>query len=292
MFCDVVVLLHVNCYCCSEDNEEDRNVDEDADADEDPPEQEAPEPQTRKEFRLLRGTYSNTAKLSSEFLSDRRLQLRVRMVIDASEELHDEYVHDLKCHQEGHESMAYWAGERAGGKWWTSTVVGTFRRFHSSLTIKRLDLTLPVDKPIPHTCTEPWYLEEAERITMFYNLLVDLCANRTWSQSFLTVSFPHIVASVFAKSADAKRRASNLMRALHAGITKLQTMVTNPECKGQLRQLLDDLATHQWPLTKEIFDIGIACNWNAEEFDLKQITVLYIYPFLLVFDLQTFLLSG
>jgi hypothetical protein len=63
------------------------------------------EPQTKKAFSIFRAQFKNTTDMVVLFLEDRRLQKRMRMIVDGSLFLHKEYQEDLRRHGEGQHEM-------------------------------------------------------------------------------------------------------------------------------------------------------------------------------------------
>ncbi len=241
-------------------------------ADQDQPDgdddQERLEPQTRQAFNLLRGSYVDRHSMTSDFLEDRTLQLKLRMIVDGAEPLHNEYSHDLKEHTKGQHAMLHWAAARSSGKWW-DTCVRTLHLFSSPEATKRLGLAPSSDNPVPATSNEKYILDQKSLVTTYYNFLVDLTANRCWSQSMFSICFPYVLSTVFCLTEKERQAGKKLQVNLTAGILKVELMHKAAPNIKLLKTLYLDIGTNQWPLTREIFITGRKCNYDPDDDELR-----------------------
>ena len=146
------------------------------------------DPQTRESFNLLRQTYDNTAHFVSALLQDRKLQKQLRMIVRTLGPLHQEYVKDLRCHKEGQTSVLYWHGDRASGTWFSGAVLQTLSLLYDSSFVPLLDLLpQPLSLGAVLTDDDAGALEDKSLVKQLFTFIVELSANRCWSQSFWTM---------------------------------------------------------------------------------------------------------
>jgi hypothetical protein len=222
------------------------------------------EPQTKKEFSIFRGSYSNTTALCHTFLQDRRCQKRMRILIDGCEDLHTEYVTMLAAHKGGSESLVYHAAAHSAGEWW-QTACKILDGVHSSELPARLDLS-PSASCGPAPAESPELQAEIDLVMMNFKFRVDLASNRCWSQMFYTMVFPYNIAQAFNKDMAARVHASQMWKNCFTAVMKAEELM---ESSKEIALLVDHLATNTWQLTRELMCIGERCNWDAANEELR-----------------------
>ena len=102
--------------------------------------QEEEEKTARQLFDLLKAEHDNTAAFAAVLLQDRSLQRDLRIIVDVTTPLHNEYQDYLKVHKDGPAALLQASAQRSLGKWFR-TVAETLRTLESSRLITRLELT-------------------------------------------------------------------------------------------------------------------------------------------------------
>ena len=243
----------------------DMDEDEEAQADDD---FEIIDASTRAAFNALRGQYKNTFEFVKALYVEPGLQLRMRMIIDGSLDLHSEYSSQLEQESEGQSGMLAYASERAMGQTWYPTVCKIIQRFSSATSIERLNLT-------PHAFNQPQTIEDLENdpdleqekvlLRQFYDLLIGLASRRSWSQAFYGLTFPYCGARLMTGEAT----QANLVRRLARGILKLELEVNNKPQLAILQKLLKDVGTNYWLVTREMFIAGNNADWSIDDPELR-----------------------
>ena len=121
----------------------------------------------------------------------------------------------------------------------------------------------------PRSLDDPAVQHEVELMELHTNLLLDLCANRCWSQTFYGLCFPFALAQVFCESEADRNRASATMSRMCAGILALEDYtLQNPTNAAALR-LLESVGTHKWQLVREMLVMGFQANWDWQDSELR-----------------------
>ena len=165
------------------------------------------DPQTQKQLQLLREQYSNTAAFAADLLSNRLLQKQARLICHVLRPLHHEYASDLRMHSEGQTRVLYWHGDRCCGSYYSGMVVETFELLKdtsiTSLFNMRPQPTFPQDLL---DTSNPLIQDDIKLVNQYFRLIVELTANRCWSQSFWTLLFPYCIAGLYASDMNDRRR--------------------------------------------------------------------------------------
>jgi hypothetical protein len=228
------------------------------------------DPQTQKQLQLLRENYHNTAAFVADLLGDRFLQKQARLICHVLRPLHKEYALDLKAHGDGQTHVLYWYGDRCCGSYYTGMVVETFGLLKDTSIISLFNLrpqpTLPEELL---DASNPLIKEDVKIVNQYYRFIVELTANRCWSQSFWSLLFPYCIAGLYATDMNDRRRCSNLCRRLAGSLLKLEDMIGQRPRSAELRGLRDNVGTADWPLVRDVLRQGCQCEWNPENEDLR-----------------------
>lgn len=74
-----------------------------------------------------------------------------------------------------------------------------------------------------------------------------------------------------SKEQSVKERAKHLLKKLVTGILKLEDAAEGASKSSQLHKLLEDVATNQWQISREIYVRGIEVDWDPEDRELRAI---------------------
>ena len=128
-------------------------------------------PETRAAFNALRSQFKSTQAFVHTLYGEKNLQVKVRMLVDASRELHAEYSANLEAESKGYLGMLAWAADRANGSswsrpspWWsrdsvinTQPTVCVWRRRFSVLCILSMGKTQSWARKLAcWICTRGW----------------------------------------------------------------------------------------------------------------------------------------
>ena len=228
------------------------------------------DPQTQKQLQLLRESYSNTAAFVADLLSDRMLQKQARLICHCLKPLHEEYQADLKAHDQGQESVLYWHGDRASGHYYKGMVLKTLGLLHDTSIITLLDLRPHPGLPSQvKDSQDPVVAQELKLIQQYYNFIVELSANRCWSQSFWTLLMPYSIAGLYASDVVDRRRCQVLCTRMAEALLKLEDLMAKAPNNSDLRGLRDSLGTADWPLLREVLVLGLKTNWDPTNDEMR-----------------------
>ena len=223
----------------------------------------------KKVFDLLRQEHTNTAAFANSLLEQRKLQKQLRMIVDVLQFLHQEYMEDGKAHAAGQEATTLWQGKRAMGAWY-STIARTVELLQSPSMAARLDL-----KPMPFSLDQqplskedPAVQEDLSLVRQLYGFVVDLCANRAWSQAFHIYLFPYCAAALLSNEPGAEGKVRGLATSLLQLEEKVQDL---PRAAKQhpLQELYQDIGTSSWQIVRELLCTGQQAQWNPVKPELR-----------------------
>ena len=230
------------------------------------------DPQTQKQLQLLRESYANTAAFVADLLGDRLLQKHARLICHFLQPLHAEYVNDLNCHADGQTKVLYWHGDRCCGSCYKVTVVRMFQLLQDTSVVGLLDL-----RPQPllggHALdgSNPVIADDKKLVQRCFQFVVELAANRCWSQSFWTILFPFAIAGLYATETSDRRRCQCVCNNLATALIKLEDLIKKAPNNADLKGLRNSLGTADWPLVREILVLGHQKKWNPDSDDLRQL---------------------
>ncbi|OLP93892.1 hypothetical protein AK812_SmicGene24164 [Symbiodinium microadriaticum] len=227
------------------------------------------EPQTRAAFNLLRSSYNSDAALVRDLYKEPLLQQKIRLICYDLQDLHHEYSSGLKkCSQE--DTMRACA-DRAAYSWF-STVQAMMHRLGGSGLVDELKLFPRVPRHStarPRSPDDEAIQDDRALVRLHFALLVELSANRCWSQTFYGFCFPYLVATVYCEDEFARARGAALMTRVCKAILKLEEFVSDNPMHATACALLESIATHKWQVTREIFVMGANTNWTWDDDELR-----------------------
>ena len=227
------------------------------------------DPQTKEAFNnILRGMYQNTAHFAAELLQDRFLQKQLRLIVHVLGPLHHEYASDLRCHKGGQTEVLYWHGDRAAGSYYATIAKTGNLLSEEALRPQPLSLKGTLFRG------DPRLVEETKLLTQYFSFIVELCANRAWSQSFWTLCFPYAIAGLHATDTQDRLRSQTLCRNLCTRILQLEDILHKSPQNKMLVQLRNDLGTCDFQLVREILVLGHQCNFSWQNHDLRELCFL------------------
>ena len=228
------------------------------------------DPQTMKQLQLLRENYSNTAAFAADLLQDRTLQKQARLICHVLNPLHSEYQSDLKAHSDGQTYVLYWHGDRASGTYYRNTVVKMFELLKDTSIVSLLGLR---QQPSLHgqimEPSSPLLETDTKLVQQFFRYVMELGANRCWSQSFWTLLFPYNIAGLYATDTTDRRRCQMLCKRLANALLALEDAIQKSPANHDLRVLRDSLGTADWALVREILKQGHDCDWDPNDAELR-----------------------
>ncbi|CAE7760134.1 unnamed protein product [Symbiodinium sp. CCMP2456] len=234
-----------------------------------PPAIAAEEPATRKAFNLLRSSYANTADFVTDLFAEQALKLKLRLISFDLEDLHLEYSRSLQQLQRGQEAMMTFQAERSAGSWF-HTINDMLARSMSPLLVATLGMhPAPMRGARPHDPEHPILQTDQTLVQLHWTFLVDLIANRVWSQSFYSLTWPFILAQAFLPEHRARSNASVLWKASCTAVLELESFVAANPTNGSAAALLGDIGSNTWQITREIFVLGTQTSWNPEDSEIR-----------------------
>lgn len=229
---------------------------------------EDPRPKNRKEFNELRKKYKNRFQMAFAFLSERDLQVQIRMIVQGLEYFHEEYSIHLNAHKLGQTNLAIWSGLRSQGKYMADTVRQTMNLLSSESVM--LDFGLTPCFGVPLRIDAPMAQAESKLAKLFFNFIVDLSANRVWSQMHFQWCMPYACSQFFLPSKEHKR-VQFALKKLTQAILKLERACMDQPKNAKLQALHQRLATNGWPYTRELMAQGESCDWDLQNQDLRDL---------------------
>ncbi|CAE7028675.1 unnamed protein product [Symbiodinium natans] len=199
-----------------------------------------------------------------DFMHDHSHHVRVRVLILVGRVLQTEYTAALDAHKEGLQKQLEWQAWRSYGKWF-ETVVRMFELFESRDVFKALDLRerQPDAEAVPVQDNQ----NEVAACQHLLRLVAQVASARCWSQLHHTLALPHCLAQVFLPRHDllleVQEFFEKISQQLHLLNEALQPRPDVPKSRRQLvAELVDDLGTMDWVLTREILMDGAKHEWD------------------------------
>ena len=223
----------------------------------------------------MRQQFGNTAEFANSLFEDRRTQKQLRIIVDGLEALHHEYNQDGTVHQQGPDACLRWQAERSMGAWY-KTIGEMVELLHSHQMIHRLGLRpQPANRQQPPLAPgDPAVAEDAALVLQMFHFIVDLSANRAWSQSFHMFVFPYCTACLLCPEAG---RVQTRMRSLAKALLKLEDFVaalpTGGRKKHPTAKLYESIGTSDWQIVRELLHAGQKADWNPQDQELHALVV-------------------
>ena len=217
-------------------------------------------------FRLLRESYDSTESMIGDFLNDHVHHLRMRVMILCGQPLHTEYQEALSTHEDGYKAMLRWQALRSYGKWFQS-VHDLLDLFESAGTFAYLDMRQHNPAAEPISVDDPSVQQDVKIARCLCDFVVQLSSARCWSQLHHTWCLPHCLAQVFLPHPEHMEDAQAFLQNVAKLLSKVDearqadAVARGPHAK-LMTELVDDLATLDWILTREILIDGAQTNWD------------------------------
>eukprot|EP00435_Cladocopium_sp_Y103_P036404 s212_g9.t1 len=227
------------------------------------PDADGPAPETRAAFNALRSQFKSTQAFVHTLYNEKNLQVKIRMLVDASRELHAEYSANLDAEAEGYLGMLGWAANRANASSWYQTIKVMIERLTDHHTAERLCLTPPIVGVVqPFDGENPVMKDEAQLLDMYKRLIFSLAGNRAWSQPFYGWCFPWAIGRLLSQDHSEIQRGVKMLTRLSGAILKLEKLAHDSPGKSALRKLLQSVGTHEWVVTREVLASGLQKGWD------------------------------
>ena len=232
------------------------------------------EPSTRAAFLLLKESYSSTDLMVEDFLKDHVHHLRMRVLLLCGETLHAEYTKALETHKSGYTAMLRWQALRSYGVWF-QTPLSLLEIFECGGSLEYLAMryqhgdnsAVPLDDPSVQT--------ELKIAKVLYDFITQLASARCWSQLHHTLCFPHCFAQVFLPVQSQLADAGEFFRTMSLSLHQLDKERRRHQGRGPrarlLQELVDDLGTLDWVLTREIIIEGTKAQWDLTSDSLREL---------------------
>ena len=231
--------------------------------------EEAQAKSARKLFDLLRARYANTAAFAAALLQQRSLQKDMRVIYDVTGPLHEEYTSYLDAHTAGYEALLQESSQRSLAKWFV-TVAKTMDLLTDTALIQRLELTpRPLGRHVL-AVDSPTVAEDVRITCRLFEFVVELSANRMWSQAHHGLVFPYVFACAAVDGERDRARAQSLLRGIAKAWLKLKDQVCR-EPQGPCADLWADLGTARWQVVREILVQGEGCGWDLGNPELQDL---------------------
>ena len=224
------------------------------------------EPQSRAAFNLLRSSYDSDAQFVHELYTQPNLQQKIRLICYDLHDLHLEYSHGLRMSTQ-EETMR--ACARRAAYDWFKTIQAMLRRLTSSALVEELNMFPRAMQGQPMSTEDPAVAADIELVGLHFNFIVDLCANRCWSQVMYGLCFPYLIATVYCETAQKRLRGAALMTGVCKAILALEEFVNNNPMHASACALLESIATNKWQVTREIFVMGANSGWTWDSDDIR-----------------------
>ena len=234
------------------------------------------EPNSRAAFNLLRESYQgDSARMIEDFLHDHEHHLRMRILVHTGRRLQSEYVAMLDAHKEGQLQALHWQACRAAGAWFT-TVCELFALLETPEVLTSLDLRGHAANAAPAPLEEPALQRDARTATSMWNLVVELAHARSWSQLPHSITLPHAFVRVFGDECDLPRSQVTLHLLCQAlsRVDRARVEVTAQNDRSSaalIAELIDDLGTFYWVLTREMLIELEQCDYDLRSQRLREL---------------------
>ena len=206
------------------------------------------DPQTKKEFDSLREDYKNSWAMCADFLQDKDLQKRLRILVISLGPLESEFFRDVAEQKGGQLQLARWAARRAAGE--SPVVTETFQLLHDPDVFERLGMFRGTQADV--LPEEPWVQEEMALCDMLFNMIVEVAAARAWSQAMFRVMLPQLCAGLLHENQETAQRLCNFMRQVSEAVLEAENVVGN----RTLAACLSDMAWHKTQAARELMKMG------------------------------------
>ena len=186
--------------------------------------------------------------MAADFLLDRDLQKRLRVIYLTLAPLEAEYYDDVKTQQGGQKELARWAARRAAGE--SSVVEETLQLLHNPALFEQLSMVSSAEADA--SPEDLWVQEEAALCDMVFSMVTEVAAARVWSQAMFRVMLPQLCAGVLHEDEAVAGRLCNFMNRLTEAVLAAERVVGNKA----LAACLKDMAWNRSQAARELMKIG------------------------------------
>ena len=216
-------------------------------------------------FQLLRGKYGNTAEFANDLFTEPLLQEKGRIIANSLGPLHKEYTYDFAKHQEGQTGMMDLQAFKADSFHY-KCVASILEDMTQPRWIELLSLAALCNDPSRALDPDSASMQaDASLLNILFLFSVHLASARCWSQAYLTVLMPYMIAGVCHPNAERRDVMLLQMRDASSTILDLEDHVAANSGDAVAKSLLNDISTSEWQTTREALAMGEACNWNADD---------------------------
>lgn len=166
-----------------------------------------------------------------------------------------------QAHERGQESMLQFQALRSGG-FYMETVNAMMTRLTSSQIVAKLGLKPSTPEPLPPG--DQLASADVKLAKLHWDFLMDLAANRCWSQSFHTILPPYHFTMVFLPP-DSVGDAQGIWETTCRSLLRLERYCNDRPDDHYAKKLLADVGTLAWPIVREFWTVGRECPWNVSD---------------------------
>ena len=227
----------------------------------------------RQLFKLLRGEYNNTAALATDLLQEAGLQERLRIIAGVLKPLHAEYTFDFAMQKGGQNEMMSFSALRADFHFY-DCVAEILEHMQNPSWVQALDLCPSSDAHDGDFNMEGDFTialkADAALLEVLFAFSIHLASARCWSQAFLCFLFPYCFSAVYLPDTARRAVAMERLSEIASALLDLEEYCSQNKDK-YAQELLEDLSTNRWQLTREMLQLGEACGWDPRNRDMQRL---------------------
>ncbi len=165
-----------------------------------------------------------------------------------------------------------WRARRARGQTWFSTVVQTMCSINNPKTMKRLHISLGVNRN--NTAEEIAILEQ------YAKLCIEISSARCWSQCQYTICLPNAFALVHHPESEERVRGMAYCKKIWESVLHAERILKDDtvpaDVVDSLQKVMKDLAWNKGQVARELYVVCQAGGWNPTD---EQTRTLGFYLF-------------
>ena len=226
----------------------------------------------RQIFNLLKGQYSNTASLAADLFQEEGLQEKLRVIAGSLRPLHREYTYDFEMHKGGQQSMMTFFALRSDFHYY-ECVAQIVESMQDPIWVQTLDLNPRpgAEQHLPPADDMSVAMKaDSARLQVLCDFNMHLASNRCWSQAFYCFLLPFSFAGIYHPNAERRQIIMDRLSEMATALLDLEDYLSEQKDR-YAQQLLEDLSTNRWQLTREILLQGEACNWDPCNRELQRL---------------------
>ena len=185
-----------------------------------------------------------------------------------------------------------WQANRCAGHWFSYILksVGTLHDVSQLGNFISVDMT--GDTSAVEELKEPWLIDEKQRLTNFFSLLVECASARAWSQMMFTNCLPNSFAAAKHDHAPTAGRLLQNIQRVWESVLLAESIVVGKrdatmEVKKGVKERLNDICWNQLQLSREIYVECARANWNVHDAKVQLLADrLYGSPYNTKYDLE------